>query len=242
MYSNTKQLRHSEMTLSQNQSELERTQMLTILMSAKQNTRVAGYMLTGNRSMFLETDGNVACLYHCPKLLSPLRVLGECYDRIQVLFERTTNIVDPITPQIYDFAPEIPCLAENTSMFQLDLENDNSWYQHLAYPMPFNKPLLFKSTEIGHNTKFPFFDIKSVGIYTPKQLKSFWDNIIHASASDTVLRKLTRSIPTQGTTVRISHPRSLQRHLILDDRLLMDHSLTPSLFVDKFKEFFGLLG
>ena len=72
MYFNTKLLRHSETTLLQNQCELERTQMLTILMLAMQNTRLAGYMLTGNRSMFLDTDGSVAWLYHCPKFLSPL--------------------------------------------------------------------------------------------------------------------------------------------------------------------------
>ena len=36
------------MMLLQNQCELERTQMLTILMLAMQNTRLAGYMLTGN--------------------------------------------------------------------------------------------------------------------------------------------------------------------------------------------------
>ena len=92
MYFNTKQLRHSEKTLLQHQCELERTQMLTILMLAMQNTRLAGYMLTGNRSMFLNTDGSVAWLYHCPKLLSPLRVLDKCYDRIPILFERTTKI------------------------------------------------------------------------------------------------------------------------------------------------------
>ena len=73
MYFNTKQLRHSKMTLLQNQCELERPQMLTILMLAMQNTRLAGYMLTGNRSMFLDTDGSVAWLYHCPKFLSPLK-------------------------------------------------------------------------------------------------------------------------------------------------------------------------
>ena len=62
MYFNTKQLRHSEMTLLQNQCEFERTQLLTILMLATQNTRLPGYMLTGNRSMFLDTDGSVAWL------------------------------------------------------------------------------------------------------------------------------------------------------------------------------------
>ena len=60
MYFNVKQLRHSEKTLLQSHCELERTQMLTILMLAMQNTRLAGYMSTGKRSMFLDTDGSVA--------------------------------------------------------------------------------------------------------------------------------------------------------------------------------------
>ena len=73
-------------------------------------------------------------------------------------------------------------------------------------------------------------------------MKNFWDNIIHASASDTVLKKLTRTILIQGNTVRISDPGYLERVLSLDGRLLMDRLLTPSFFVDKFKETFGLLG
>ena len=126
MYFNTKQLRHSEMTLLQNQCELKRTQVLTILMLATQNTRPAGYMLTGSRSMFLDTDGSVAWLYHCHKFLSPLRVLDKGYDQIPILFERTTKVVNPINRQTYDFASEIPCLGDYTNVFQLDRENDNS--------------------------------------------------------------------------------------------------------------------
>ena len=106
MYFNTKQLRHSEMTLLQNQYELERTQMLTILMLAMQNTGLAGYMLTGNRFMFLDTDGSVAWLYLCPKFLSPLRVLDKCDDQNLIFFERNTNFVDPIARQTYDFASD----------------------------------------------------------------------------------------------------------------------------------------
>ena len=108
--------------------------------------------------------------------------------------------------------------------------------------MPFKKPLLFKPTELGHITQFPTFDTRRAGMYTPKQMKNFWDNIIQASASDTVLKKLTRTILTQGNTVRISDPGNLERLLSLDDRLLMDHLLTPSFFVDNFKETFGILG
>ena len=169
-------------------------------------------------------------------------MLDKCYDRIPILFERSTKIVDPITRQTYDFASEIPCLGDYISVFQLDVENDNSRYQLLPDTMPFNKPLLFKPTELGHITQFPTFDTRRAGMYTPKQMKNFWDNIIRASASDTVLKKLTGTILTQGNTVRISDPGNLERLLSLDDRLLMDHFMTPSFFVDKFKETFGLLG
>ena len=66
MFYNVKQLRHSELTLLRNECELERTQTLTILMLALQNTRLAGYMLTGNRSMFLDTDGSSGDLSPSP--------------------------------------------------------------------------------------------------------------------------------------------------------------------------------
>ena len=89
MYFNAKQLRHSEMTLLQNQCELERTQILLIMMLALQNTRLAGYMLTGNRSMFLDTDGAVGWLYQCPKKVSPLKVLDKCFDRIPIFYYPT---------------------------------------------------------------------------------------------------------------------------------------------------------
>ena len=72
MYFNTEQLRHSKMTSLQNHCELERTQTLTISKLAMQNTSLAGFMLTGNRSMFLDTDGSVAWFYHCPKFFSPV--------------------------------------------------------------------------------------------------------------------------------------------------------------------------
>ena len=100
--------------------------MLKILMLAVQNTRLAGYMLTEKRSMFLDADRSVAWLYHCPEFLSPPRVLDKCYDRIPTLFERTTEFAVPVIRQTNDFASEKPCLRDYTDVFQLDLENKNS--------------------------------------------------------------------------------------------------------------------
>ena len=137
MYFNSKQLKHSEKTLLPNQGELERTEMLTILMLAMQNTRFADYILTGNSSISLDTNRSVAWLYHCPNFQSHLRVLDKCYDVVPILFERSTKFVGPITRQTYDFASEAPCLGDYNNVFQLDLENGNSCYQHLPDPMPF---------------------------------------------------------------------------------------------------------
>ena len=78
-------LQATEIQLLQNQCEQERTQSPTNLMLALENPRLAGYMLTGNRSMFLETDGSLAWLYHCPMVHSPLHTMNQCYDKIPIL-------------------------------------------------------------------------------------------------------------------------------------------------------------
>ena len=51
-----------------NQCEQKRTRVITNLMLALEKPRLARCMLIGNTSMFLETDGSLAWLYHCPML------------------------------------------------------------------------------------------------------------------------------------------------------------------------------
>ena len=158
-------------------------------------------MLTGHKSTFQDTSGSVAWLYHCAKFLLPLRVLDKSCDWIPILFERTTKFVDPTIRQTYNYTSELTCLGDNTNVFQLDLKNDNSWYHLLTNSMPFIKPLLFTPTELGHITQFLILDTKRARMLTPNQIKSFWDVLIHASASNTVLMKMTRTILTQSNTI-----------------------------------------
>ena len=77
-FQSSRRLQATEIQLFQNQCEQERTQILTNFMLALANPRLTGYMLTGNRSMFLETDGSVAWLYPCPKVHSPLHTMNQC--------------------------------------------------------------------------------------------------------------------------------------------------------------------
>ena len=90
-----------EIQLLKNHCEQERAQILTNLMPSLENPRLARYMLTGNRSMFLKTDGSLAWLYHCPLVHSPLHTMNQCYDRIPILYEGKIQFVDPITRQRY---------------------------------------------------------------------------------------------------------------------------------------------
>ena len=96
-FQSSRLLQATEIQLLQNQCEQERTQILTNLMLAPENPRLAGYMLTGNRSMFLETDGSVAWLYHCPKVHSPLHTMNQCYDKLPIPYRGQIQFVDPIT-------------------------------------------------------------------------------------------------------------------------------------------------
>ena len=70
-FESSRALQASELNLIKNQCEQERIQIFTILMLSLENPRLAGYILIGNRSMFLETDGSIAWLYSWPQVRSP---------------------------------------------------------------------------------------------------------------------------------------------------------------------------
>ena len=51
-FQSSRLIQASEIQLLKNQCEQERSQILTILMLSLEKPRLAGYLLTGNRSMF----------------------------------------------------------------------------------------------------------------------------------------------------------------------------------------------
>ena len=80
--------------------------------------------------MFLETNGDIAWLYRCPKFYSPsLQVMDTCYDRKPVLYENKVRFIDPVSRQTFTTAKQQPCYNKQKNLFQLDIENDNSWIE-----------------------------------------------------------------------------------------------------------------
>ena len=96
-------------------------------MLALQNTRLSGFMLTGNRSMFLDTERSVGWLYHCSKEISTPKILEDCIDRIPIYYKGQTLSVDPITRQNFPFTKKLHCVGGYKNAFQLDLGNKRKY-------------------------------------------------------------------------------------------------------------------
>ena len=232
-------LKSTEFTLIKQQGELDRTNLLQSLVMAMENSRLAGFLLTGNRSMFLETNGNVAWLYNCPKFFSPLQVLDKCYDKIPIFYEGSLHFVDPITRQFFKSANDHPCENQKANIFQLDMDDDNSWYLLSPQPSVFKSPSVFKPIEIKRTTNaYKMTSSARAGMYTQRQLDQFWDSIVINSASKDALQKITRELvnPSGYTGTTIYSPEFGQR------RLYLDSFISSNYFYDQFIDEFGVVG
>ena len=142
-------------------------------MLALDNPRLASYMLTGNRSMFLETDRSVAWLYHCPKVHSPLHTKNQCYDKIPIPYRGQIQFVDPITRQTYPHAMTQNCSDRIKNLFQLDMYQEDSWYTLTPGIVHQDKPAIFGPQDISPVASHTVTGSQDAGMYTRNELKDF---------------------------------------------------------------------
>ena len=168
----------------------------------------------------------------------PLKILDRCNDRIPIEYEGKTHFIDPITRQPFPFANEIRRKGTYGNTFQLDIDVATSWYKLSPVPEPVNAPLIFEPTEIGHITEPEEYNLQRSGLYSPAQVKDFWDKVIQNSAYS-ILKKLTRRILTNGNNVRIMESGNLDQALSFNNRMYFDSFLSPDYFTQQFKSAFG---
>ena len=185
-FQSSRLLQASVIQLLKNQCEQERTQILTILMLSLENPRLAGYMLTGNRSMFLETDGSLAWLYH-----SPLHTLNQCYDWIPILYEDQIQFVDPITRQTHPAANIQNCTDRIKNLLQFDMDQEDSWYTLTPGIVHQDRPAVFGPKDASPVAVHSFPGSQDAGMYTRSELSSFWDSILISAASRNALKKFS---------------------------------------------------
>ena len=195
-FQSSRLLQATEIQLLQNQCEQERTQILTNLMLAPKNPRLAGYMLTGIRSLFLETDGSVAWLYHCPKIHSLLHTRNQCYDNIPIPYRGQIHLVDPIFRQTYPPATAQNCCERIKNLFQLDMDLEDSWFTLTPGIVHLDKPAIFGPQESKPIASHSSLGSEDVGMYTRNELelRGFWDSILINAASRTALKKFSQNV------------------------------------------------
>ena len=237
-----------ERTLLQFQCGHEQTKVLYFLLLATQNTRAAGYTLIGQKSLFQDTHGGIACLCHRTVVLPPLWVRGICYNRSPILYQRISVYIVPISHLTWNLVFEKPCLGDYTNVILFDSEKESSGeglregIKLLFDPMPFERTMMFKPKKHWHLTKFPASDIELAEMYAPKKCKNFQQIIIHATVSHNVLKRLKATISKENIAPRNSNPGNIERHFSQSRRVLRDPSLTLSFSIDKLKELFVDLG
>ena len=224
-------LEGSEIQLLENLCEQKRTQILTILMLSMENPRLAGYMLTGNRSMFLSTNGSLAWLYHCTLMRSPPHVMSQCYDKIPIFYKSAIVFVDPITRQTNPDAQIQNCSEWIKNLFQFDMEDENSW-STITPPLEHRKrPAVFGPKNVTPVSRRAFRGAGGAGIYTRAQLSETWDKIFMSAASRKALQKFSRELIAPNTAIH--GPEHYSYYAPRTD-FYVDNMISPSYFKNQF--------
>ncbi|MCP4521376.1 MAG: hypothetical protein GY827_06755, partial [Cytophagales bacterium] len=128
IWKETELIRAAETELLKKICDLERDQKLQVLQVALVNQRLAGYLLTGNRSQFLQIHGAIAWLYNCEEKLSNHLQVEYCYNKIPIETEQGVRFVDPISRQTFKTAIRTDCADIHGNLFQMDPDDQNSWF------------------------------------------------------------------------------------------------------------------
>ena len=153
--------------------ELERTQILQSLALAVLKIPYGGYFLSGNRSNFIDYEGNILWYYTCTKKVSPLYVFEDkrCYKNIPKFYKNKVNFVDTLSRRTYYWDTAVPCGSKiSHNVVQLNPDED-TYYLLTPYPtlMPPLKKLSPESIRaIARN---PNIDLQSIGIYSKSEIQ-----------------------------------------------------------------------
>ena len=148
--------------------ELERTQILHSLALAVLKKPNAGYLLSGNRSNFLDYEGNILWFYTCTKKVSSLYVFEDkrYYKRIPIFYKNKVHFVDTLSRRTYFWDTAVPCGSENShNVVQINPDEDK-YYLLTPYPTLMQPLKKFSPESIRAIARNPNIDLQSFGIYS----------------------------------------------------------------------------
>ena len=79
------------------------------------------------------------------------------------------------------------CSDRIKNLFQLDMDQGDSWYTLTPGIVHQDKPAIFGTQDISPVASQTFTGSQDAGMYTRNELKGFWDSILINAASRTAL-------------------------------------------------------
>ena len=193
-------------------------------------------MLTGNRSMSLETYGSVAWFYHCSKVHTPLQTMNRCYDKIPILYRGQIQFVDPITRQTSPHATTQNSSDRIKNLFQVDMDQEDYWFTLTPGIVLQDKPAMFGPQDISPVASHTFTGSQDAGMYTRNELKGFSDSILISAASRTALKTFSQNLIVYTTA---EEGTDASHYYTLRTEFFVDKMISPGYFKDQILDTFG---
>ena len=185
--------------------------------------------------MFIKTNGNVAWLYNCPECHSPLQILSKCYNRIPILYEDEIHFVDPISRQTFSEAKEKLCSEKQSNLFQLDVDDDNSWVELTPQITKVRGRALFKPHIVIQQIANIITASIQASIYTYKERMAFSNSINFISNMKGVLKHFTKSLLDSRKSISNISGTNFYNSRTIN----LDSFISPDFFNNQFVETFG---
>ena len=153
--------------------ELERTQILQSLALAVLKIPYAGCLLSGNRSNFLDYEGNNLWFYTCTKKYHHYMFLkiNAAIKESLFFYKNKVHFVDTLSRRTYFWDTAVPCGSEKShNVVQLNPDEDK-YYLLTPYPTLMQSLKKFSPESIRAIARNPNIDLQSIGIYSKSDIQ-----------------------------------------------------------------------
>ena len=103
------------------------------------------------------------------------------------------HFVDPITRQTFKSADQQDCSDKHLNLYQLDVDNINSWIELTPSITGVIAPDFFKPKEIKRQVKHSLAFSHDASIYNYAQMQNFWSMITDESGMKGILQEVSQT-------------------------------------------------
>ena len=128
------------------------------------------------------------------------------------------------------------CSDRIKNLFQLDMDQEDSWYTLTPGIAHQDKPAIFGPQDISPVASHTFTGSQDAGMYTRNERKGFWDSIFINAASRTALKKFSQNLNLY-TTAKEGTDGS--HYYTPRTEFFVDKMISPGYFKDQFLDTFG---